>query len=94
MVAVDQPQPWNGRGHFFKAVAEAIRRILAEKARRKQSRKHDGHMRRVELEMAMAAIENPVEDLLALDEALTRFELQWPDRAKLVKPKYFGCIRN
>ena len=91
LVDVDQPQQWNGRGHFFGAAAEAMRRILVEKARRKQSLKHGGHMRRVELEMelALAAIENPVEDLLALDEALTRFEQQWPDRAKLVKLKYF-----
>lgn len=89
LVDVDQPQQWNGRGHFFGAAAEAMRRILVEKARRKRSQKHGGDLRRVELDDAAAAIENPVEDLLALDEALTRFEQQWPDKARLVKLKYF-----
>ena len=89
LVDVDQPQPWNGRGHFFGAAAEAMRRILVEKARRKQSQKHGGRMRRVEQDVALAAMEGPAEDLLALDEALTRFEQQWPEKAKLVKLKYF-----
>ena len=92
LVDVDQPQQWNGRGHFFAAAAEAMRRILVERARRKSSQKHGGHLRRVELDPAAAAIENPVEDLLALDEALTRFEQQWPDKAKLVKLRYFAGL--
>ena len=91
LVDVEQPQQWNGRGHFFGAAAEAMR-ILVEKARRKLSQKHGGHMQRIELDIATAAIENPVEDLLALDEALTRFEQQWPDKAKLVKLKYFAGL--
>ncbi|MFN9719426.1 MAG: ECF-type sigma factor [Planctomycetota bacterium] len=90
LVDVDQPQHWNGRGHFFGAAAEAMRRILVENARRKQSQKHGGDLRRVELDSAVAAIENPIDDLLALDEALTRFEQQWPDKARLVKLKYFA----
>lgn len=89
LVDVDQPQQWNGRGHFFGAAAEAMRRILVENARRKQSQKYGGDLRRVELDVADVAIENPSEDLMALDEALTRFEQQWPDKAKLVKLKYF-----
>ncbi len=92
LVDVDNPQQWNGRGHFFGAAAEAMRRILVEKARRKQSRKHGADMQRVELDTAIAAIENPVEDLLALDDALTRFEQQWPEKAKLVKLKYFAGL--
>ncbi|QDT11986.1 ECF-type sigma factor [Planctomycetes bacterium K23_9] len=92
LVDVDRPQQWSGRGHFFGAAAEAMRRILVEKARREQSQKHGGHMRRVELGVATAAIENPVEDLLALDEALTRFEQKWPDKAELVKLKYFAGL--
>lgn len=92
LVDVDEPQQWNGRGHFFGAAAEAMRRILVEKARRKQSLKHGGQMQRVELDLATAAIENPVADLLALDEALTQFEQQWPDKAKLVKLKYFAGL--
>ncbi len=92
LVDVDQPQQWHGRGHFFGAAAEAMRRILVEKARRKRSQKHGGDLRRVELDDPAAAIENPVEDLLALDEALTRFEQQWPDKARLVKLKYFAGL--
>ena len=92
LVDVDQPQQWNGRGHFFGAAAEAMRRILVENARRKRSQKHGGDMRRVELDVATAGIEDPGEDLLALDEALTRFEQQWPDKAKLVKLKYFAGL--
>jgi RNA polymerase sigma factor (TIGR02999 family) len=91
LVDVEQPPQWNGRGHFFGAAAEAMRRILVEKARRKLSQKHGGHMQQVELDV-VAAIENPVENLLALDEALTRFEQQWPDKAKLVKLKYFAGL--
>lgn len=92
LVDVDRPQQWNGRAHFFGAAAEAMRRILVEKAHRKQSQKHGGDLRRVELDVAAAAIENPVEDLLALDEALTRFEQEWPDKARLVKLKYFAGL--
>lgn len=92
LVDVEQPQQWNGRGHFFGAAAEAMRRILIEKARYKLSLKQGGHMRRVELDAAAAAIENPSDDLLALDEALTRFEHLWPDKAKLVKLRYFAGL--
>jgi RNA polymerase sigma factor (TIGR02999 family) len=92
LVDKDQPQQWNGRGHFFGSAAEAMRRILVENARRKQAQRHGGQQRRVDLDEAAAAIENPVQDLLALDEALTRFEQQWPDKAKLVKLKYFAGL--
>ena len=90
LVDVKQPQEWNGRGHFFGAAAEAMRRILVERARRRQSQKHGGQMRRVDLKIASAFTEDQGEDLLALDEALTRFEQQWPAKAKLVKLRYFA----
>ena len=89
LVDVEQPQRWSGRSHFFGAAAEAMRRILVEKARQKQSQKRGGQMQRVDLDAAGPATEAPSEDLLALDEALSRFEKQWPDKAKLVKLKYF-----
>ena len=92
LVDIDQPLRWNGRNHFFGAAAEAMRRILVERARRKKSSKQGGHLRRVDLVVPSTAVENPVEDLLALDEALTRFEQQWPDKAKLVKLKYFAGL--
>ncbi len=88
----DQPQQWNGSGHFFAAAAEAMRRILIENARRKRAQKHGGQMQRVGLELAGLTTEEPGEDLLALDEALIQLEEQWPEKAKLVKLRYFAGL--
>ncbi len=85
----NQPQTWQGRAHFFGAAAEAMRRILVENARRKQSRKHGGHVQRVEIDVANLATGKLHDDLLALDEALIRLEELWPDKARLVKLRYF-----
>ncbi len=84
-----QPQDWNGRGHFFAAAAEAMRRILVERARHKQSRKAGGGRRRQELPDIELADAAPRLDLLALDEALTRLEQQNQRRAELVKLRFF-----
>lgn len=92
LVEADRPRQWNGRGHFFAAAAEAMRRILVENARRKQSQKHGGQMRRVELHAANAMTEKPSDEMLALDEALNRLEQQWPEKAQLVKLKYFAGL--
>ncbi len=92
LVAGESPQEWNGRGHFFAAAAEAMRRILVEKARRKQSQKLGGGMKRRELDAASIASEDRTDDLLALDEALTRLEERWPERARLVKLRYFAGL--
>ena len=92
LVDTDEPQQWNGRGHFFGAAAEAMRRILVENARRKQAQKHGGRMQRVPFEHTVAEFEAGGIDLLALDEALTRLEEQWPEKAKLVKLKYFAGL--
>ncbi|HKI37553.1 MAG TPA: ECF-type sigma factor [Gemmataceae bacterium] len=85
----NSPQQWNSRGHFFAAAAEAMRRILVERARHKRSLKAGGGRRRQELpdiEMAAAA---PHLDLLALNEALTKLERQDKRRAELVKLRFF-----
>jgi len=92
LVDKDQPPQWNGRGHFFAAAAEAMRRILVENARRKKRLKHGGEMKQVDLDSAVAAIQSPADDLVALDEALTRLEKQWPDKARLVKLRYFAGL--
>ncbi|MFO0820022.1 MAG: ECF-type sigma factor [Pirellulales bacterium] len=92
LVDKDQQHHWRGRGHFFAAAAEAMRRILVENARRKQRLKHGGELRQIELDSAAAVIESPTEDLLALDEALTRLEEQWPEKARLVKLRYFSGL--
>ena len=94
LVDVDKPQGWSGRRHFFAAASEAMRRILVENARRKLSRKRGGGMERVELGDVELAVENSkmrqADELLALDEALTRFEQLWPEKAQLVKLRYFA----
>ena len=83
-------QHWEGRGHFFAAAAEAMRRILIESARRKQSAKHGGGRARAELDEADIAIDpGRSEHLLALDGALTRLANVDPELAKLVELRYF-----
>ena len=84
-----QPQEWNGRGHFFAAAAEAMRRILVERARHKHSRKAGGGRRRQELPDIELAVAGPRLDLLALNEALTKLERQDRRRAELVKLRFF-----
>src|SRR6266478_4855704 len=74
LVDVDQAQHWNSRGHFFAAAAEAMRRILIENARRKKRPKHGGDRRRIDLDDALSVAAAPADDLLALDEALSRLE--------------------
>ena len=88
LVDVDKAQQWNSRGHFFAAAAEAMRRILVEQARRKRRTRHGGGRQRVDLDEALNLAE-PVDDLLALDEALARLAASDPLTAKLVTLRYF-----
>src|SRR5262249_22504507 len=74
------------------AAAEAMRRILVERARRKRSEKHGGLLRRHELEEVAIAAQSPTDDLLAIDEALTRLEAADPPKAELVKLRYFAGL--
>jgi RNA polymerase sigma factor (TIGR02999 family) len=92
LIGGDLPQDWNGRGHFFAAAAEAMRRILVESARRKGRLKHGGGRRRVELDEVVAAAGEPGDDLLDLDAALTRLEAADPPAAQLVKLRYFAGL--
>jgi RNA polymerase sigma factor (TIGR02999 family) len=84
-----EEQQWDGRGHFFAAAAEAMRRILVENARRKSRVKHGGELNRVPLEDAVLVSVPTSETLLALDEALTRFAAEEPVAAKVVELRYF-----
>lgn len=86
----DQEQTWKHRGHYFAAAAEAMRRILVEKARRKQRLKHGGEHQRVELDDERLVCSIPPDQILALDEALQRFEHEEPDKAQLVKLRFFA----
>ena len=87
-----QDPGWNGRGHFFAAAAEAMRRILVENARRKDRLKRGGERVRIEVEHLDVAAPQEPEDLLALDEALSRLALADPQAAELVKLRYFAAL--
>jgi RNA polymerase sigma factor (TIGR02999 family) len=93
---IESAEPgWDGRGHFFAAAAEAMRRILIEHARRKSAKKRGGDGQRVELDEEYLPIVAPcqnVHDLLALDEALDRLALEHPKKAELIKLLYFAGL--
>jgi RNA polymerase sigma factor (TIGR02999 family) len=88
----DATPGWDGRGHFFAAAAEAMRRILVERARRKQRLKHGGGRQRIALEHVAAVAGTPSDDLLALDEALTRLAAEDPIKARLVELRFFAGL--
>jgi RNA polymerase sigma factor (TIGR02999 family) len=95
LVNVADAPRWESRGHFFAAAAEAMRRILIEQARRKQSQKRGGGLRRLEIDLGAllpAPDDHAAEDLLALDEALREFEGADPLKARLVKLRYFAGL--
>jgi RNA polymerase sigma factor (TIGR02999 family) len=92
LVDVSEAQRWNSRRHFFAAAAEAMRRILVERARRKHSHKHGGGLTRHELEDVAAQAPSPTDDLLALDEALERLAATDLPKANLVKLRYFAGL--
>jgi RNA polymerase sigma factor (TIGR02999 family) len=83
---------WDSRGHFFAAAAEAMRRLLVEDARRKKRQRHGGGRQRVELEAAESLVQAPSEDLVALDEALTRLTAHDPVKAEVVKLRFFAGL--
>src|SRR5262249_13950761 len=90
LVDVEQAPHWDSRGHFFAAAAEAMRRILVENVRRKKSKKRGGDGERVPLDQIEIALPTPDDDLLALDEALTRLAAERPAVAELVKLRFFA----
>lgn len=92
LVDVDRTQHWDNRRHLFAAAAEAMRRILIDNARRKQSRKHGGDWQRQEVDAEALAAPEPNVDLLALDAALDRLAQHDPLKAKLVELRYFAGL--
>ena len=94
LIRTDAGRPWNGRGHFFAAAAEAMRRILVDNARRKKSVRAGGHHRRVALSHVEPTLEGPRVDLLALDEALARLEAKDKRKAEVVKLRFFAGLTN
>jgi len=92
LVGGDPDKPWNGRGHFFAAAAEAMRRILIEKARRKRRERHGGDRKRLPLDEANLAEDAADDRLLAVDEALDRLTKEEEKVAEVVKLRYFGGL--
>ena len=90
LVAGEKAQHWDGRGHFFAAAAEAMRRILVENARHKGRIKHGGQLERMEIEIANLPTRMPPEELIALDEALDKLQQEDPIKSKLVTLRFFG----
>src|SRR3989449_5481537 len=82
LVDTNKVQQWNSRGHFFAAAAEAMRRILVDQARRKQAVKRGGQGRRVLLADAELGYASPADELLDIDEALTRLTIEDPQAAR------------
>ena len=92
LVGGGRERPWESRGHFFAAAAEAMRRILVENARRKRCGKHGGGRQRRDLDAGSLAAPEPEMDLLALDAALNRLAEQDPLKARLVELRYFAGL--
>jgi RNA polymerase sigma factor (TIGR02999 family) len=92
LVNVDEVQKWNSRGHFFGAAAEAMRRILVDRARRKRRVKHGGDRRRVELEDACSLGDVRADEVLSVDEALDKLAAESREKAELVKLRYFAGL--
>ena len=92
LVGAGDDQHWDSRRHFFAAASEAMRRILIDNARRKQSHKHGGDWQRQDIDADALAAPEPDMDLLALDAALLRLAEQDPLKAKLVELRYFAGL--
>src|SRR5438045_3994129 len=89
LVDVEKAQHWDSRGHFFTAAAVAMQRLLVEQARRKRRLKRGGDGQRVPLEKIELAYGFPSDDLLALNEAISRLELESPEKSKVVQLRFF-----
>lgn len=92
LVGSAQSPNWNGRGHFFAAAAEAMRRILINRARDKGRLKRGGGRRRVDLDEFNDPMSAPADDLLDLDEALDRLAAAYPQIVELVKLRFFAGL--
>jgi RNA polymerase sigma factor (TIGR02999 family) len=87
-------QHFDNRRHFFATAAEAMRRILVEAARKKRRQKHGGQFHRADLDVAFLAAPIPQDDILALDEALTKLAAEDPFKAQLIQLRFFGGLSN
>ena len=94
LVGTDELKSWNSRGHFFGAAAEAMRRILVDRARQKARFRHGGELERVDLEHVTIATEDCDDTVLAIHEALEKLALESPQKAEIVKLRYFTGLEH
>ena len=92
LVDAEKALHWNSRGHFFAAAAEAMRRILVEQARKRSRLKRGGDRKRLDLEGLQLCVPEVGAELIALDEALSEFARKDPEKAALVKLRYFAGL--
>jgi RNA polymerase sigma factor (TIGR02999 family) len=92
LVDVDRVQHWDSRGHFFSAAAEAMRRILVNRARDKRRMKRGGDIQRIDLDRIDIAVRMPDEELLKLDEAVERLAAENQECANVVKLRFFAGL--
>lgn len=88
----DDPATWDGRGHFFAAAAEAMRRILIDRARARGTLKRGGSARRLRLDAADVSIDEVPAEILDLDEALQRLHTEDPPKAELVRLRFYAGL--
>ena len=94
LVDAKKAQHWNSRGHFFAAAAEAMRRILLNRARDKARLKRGGDRRKIDLDRIEIALDTRAEDLIALDEAMQQLAAEDQECAELVKLRFFGGLSH
>jgi RNA polymerase sigma factor (TIGR02999 family) len=94
LVDTTKVQLWESRWHFFAAAAESMRRILVDHARRRGRIKRGGEMHRVDLDNIELTVNDPPDELIALDEALSRLAETHPQKAQLVNLRYFGGLTH
>ena len=94
LVDCEKAQRWDGRRHFFAAAAEAMRRILIDRARNKKRIKRGGERRRVDFDAIEIALNTPADYLLELDEALEKLASEYPDCIELVKLRFFAGMSH
>ncbi len=94
LVDTTKVQLWESRWHFFAAAAESMRRILVENARRRGRLKRGGDLNRVDLDKLEVTVDDPPDELIALDEALIKLAETQPEKAQLVNLRYFGGLTH
>ena len=92
LVGAEQAQRWDHRGHFFAAAAEAMRRLLIDNARRRKSEKRGGGWQRIDVVDVELAVDSTTDDLLAVDEAMTKLATHDPLIARLVELRFFAGL--